>query len=666
VAFGAILLMSGLCGFVCGDGAPANELELQAMVAAAAARGRDGVGWHSAGSLAFAHLHLNQTPEAGNERQPEVRGALVLSASVRLDNREELFRELLISGSCRGPLKAAEVPETRGALGPASTDAELILAAYRQWGEACVGHLRGDFAFALWDDERKVLLAARDPMGLRPFYYCVHRSSLYFASEVCQILAVPRIPHRLREAALALHLASVQAPQDWTYFEGITTLPAGHALLWDRRQVRIWRHWQPRLRDDLHQLGDQELAESFFEVFQMAVRARLRSSRPVGIWLSGGLDSGSVGATAGWLKARQDGQGIPSVYTYSWRFQTLPQCDERAISDEIVQAYDLIPRYLSAEDHAPFAPQAERVTHPDEPLIQVYSPLLQAALGAARADGVGLILSGFRGDPMTESGDYDYIEALLRGHWLTIGQHLWRLKRHAPGWSVRRVLKRRFLLPPVAALRRGCWAPALLGAIQSWLPGWGAPERIQGYPAWVDAALARKIPLSDYRCQPIPAPEGIPGWAQQARYQAIFFSGFFRAAVEQERHNAALGVGYADPWSDWRLAEWVLSVSPFILSRIGEEKRISRRAMRGVMPESARLSARKIVPTPLFERTLRHDAQEQIGALFQRSALAARGYINPHQLSVRLQRLQHGPTPIDPGLWNTITAELWLRQYDYS
>jgi asparagine synthase (glutamine-hydrolysing) len=639
--------MSGLCGIVDFRGASVDPRSLEAMVASAATRARDGIGRWLEDAVGLAHLHLNLTPESQGECQPLARDGLVITASARIDNRAELLPRMAAAG---WPL-AANV-----------SDAELILATYRLWGQDCAARLLGDFAFAIWDGPRQGLFAARDPMGLRPFYYRYQATTCHFASEACQIRAIPGRSAPPRAATMALHLAAMTAPEDWTFFEGVSVLPAAHSFWCDHRGARVWRHWQAPVEPLLLYPHDQDYSDHFLQVFEQAVRARLNSVHPVAVWLSGGLDSGSVAAMAGWLRAREPDQAWPLLRSHSWRFETLLQCDERHISDLIVRQYGLISSEIPAETHAPFAPGAARVTHPDEPLIQVYSPLLEASLRLARDQGVGLILSGFRGDPMSESGDFDYLELLLGGRWGTIARDLIRLRRHAPHWSLHRVLKNRFLRPLGIAMKN---APGLHAAatILGWLLGGGWARRLAALPSWLEPGLMKGLGLDGQ--SPALAPDvGLPGLARPARHRAIFFPGYYRAAVEQERHNAAFGIGYADPWSDRRLVELILRFPPRIISRIGEEKRISRRAMRGIMPEEARMQARKIVPTPLFERVLRQDARAEILELFTGSRLAARGFVTEPALIAAYERYLQGDHREEGGFWNTITAELWLREQE--
>src|ERR671911_296439 len=152
--------MSGICGMVNLDGAPIEPAALKKMARAAVHRGPDGIRYHTEGAVGLAHLALNITPESAREHQPLVseRGDLVLVADARIDNREELARILWGGG---------HLPDEP------PTDAEIILEAYRRWGEGCPARLIGDFAFAIWDARRGRLFAARDAMAMRALYYRV-------------------------------------------------------------------------------------------------------------------------------------------------------------------------------------------------------------------------------------------------------------------------------------------------------------------------------------------------------------------------------------------------------------------------------------------------------------------------------------------------------------
>jgi asparagine synthase (glutamine-hydrolysing) len=159
------------------------------MVDILAHRGPDGAGAWSEESVGLGHRMLHTTPESLNEKLSLVddRRGLVLTADARLDNRDELITALGFGGRPCEEL----------------TDSELILGAYKRWGERCPERLLGDFAFAIWDRRRQELFCARDHIGVKPFYY--HRAGklFVFASEIKALLCVPEVPRRLNEVRVA-------------------------------------------------------------------------------------------------------------------------------------------------------------------------------------------------------------------------------------------------------------------------------------------------------------------------------------------------------------------------------------------------------------------------------------------------------------------------------
>src|SRR5690606_27032104 len=163
--------MSGICGVVNFQGAPVGEAALESMAAAAHHRGPDGIAFHRDGAVGIGHLSRHFTPESVHERQPLVCtvSEAVLTADARIDNREDLLRELGLRTASRPPASASSGP------GAPLSDADVILAAYRRWGIDCARHLIGDFAFAIWDGSRRQLFLARDPMAMRGLYYRVER-----------------------------------------------------------------------------------------------------------------------------------------------------------------------------------------------------------------------------------------------------------------------------------------------------------------------------------------------------------------------------------------------------------------------------------------------------------------------------------------------------------
>ncbi len=276
--------MSGFAGFVsAGEDAPDPRL-LECMAARLAFRGPDATQiWSRAGAgFCFTLLRTGPAPQA-SEQPCTLDGRVWLLGDVRLDGREELRREL----------------EQRDESIPASaTDEELVLRAWRQWGEAGLPKLLGDLSFAIWDAAARQLRCVRDLIGARPFFYARSGDGFYFSNTLEVLRLAPGVSSELDPQFIGDFLL-----RDWcqdgerSVYQDIRRLPAGHALIYSDEElcVRSYTHFsveEPLLLD-----RPEEYVEQFQELLEMAVRDRL-PHRPCGIFLSGGLDSTSIAAVA--------------------------------------------------------------------------------------------------------------------------------------------------------------------------------------------------------------------------------------------------------------------------------------------------------------------------------------------------------------------------------
>ncbi len=198
--------------------------------------------------------------------------------------------------------------EGRGHRFRTRSDSEIALHLYEDYGTACLCHLRGEFAFALWDGPNDTLFAARDRFGIKPLYFSAHGGTLYLASEVKALLAAG-VPARWDRAAVFHGNHFLGTPADRTLFAGVYPVPPGHYLLASGGQVRLIRYWDfdyPPAAGGPPAATDAEYAERFHHALDEAVRLRLRADVPVGCYLSGGLDSCAVLG----LAARHHGEPI--------------------------------------------------------------------------------------------------------------------------------------------------------------------------------------------------------------------------------------------------------------------------------------------------------------------------------------------------------------------
>jgi asparagine synthase (glutamine-hydrolysing) len=276
--------MCGLCGVLNFDGqAPVDRGALAAMTATLQNRGPDDLGDYLAGPVGLGHRRLSIIDlEMGHQPLCNEDGSIWIVYNGELYNYREIRADLE---------KAGHRFATR-------SDTEVIVHAYEEYGADCLKAMNGMFAFALWDGNRRRLLLARDRMGIKPLYYARLPHGLLFGSEIKALLAHPQFERRLDLTALNLYLSLEYVPSPHSIFAGVKKLPPGHFLLVEGEDVRVERYWDMRL-DQSEPPSARTLDECVTEVRQLlydAVEMELIADVPVGVLLSGGIDSSGVAA----------------------------------------------------------------------------------------------------------------------------------------------------------------------------------------------------------------------------------------------------------------------------------------------------------------------------------------------------------------------------------
>ena len=256
---------------------------LEAMLASIRHRGPDDEGTYSARHVALGVRRLAIVDVAGGH-QPIANedGTAWVVLNGEIFNYPALRRRL----------------EERGHRFSTRADTEAIVHAYEEWGDGCVEQLNGQFAFALWDAAGERLLLARDRAGIKPLHYRFEDGLLLFGSEIKALLAHPSVPREMDVQALDQYLTYEHVPVPRTLFKGIWKLPPGHVLSLDRRGLQVRQYWDLRLArgENGHRGSEAEWEERFREGLQQAVSLELMSDVPLGVFLSGGLDSSAVSA----------------------------------------------------------------------------------------------------------------------------------------------------------------------------------------------------------------------------------------------------------------------------------------------------------------------------------------------------------------------------------
>lgn len=608
---------------------------LRRMTDCLAHRGPDAAStWH-AGGVGLGHRLLWTTPESRVERLPLASGdgRRVLTADARIDNRDALF-------------DALDITTTTNAV----TDSALILAAYERWGDGCVQHLLGDFAFAIWDADRESLFCARDHVGVKPFYYYRSDRLFAFASEIKALFCVPEVPRKINEPEIAYYVVSDYGDPTVTAYRNIHCLPAARAMTISARGTDVRRYWALDPSRTIRYDTDEEYEQVFRELFTEAVRCRLRSAFPVGAELSGGLDSSSVVCVARDLLRRE---GAPtSLHTFSATYADVPQCDESAYRRPILSGGDLIPHDVHPDRLSTLADVDEMLQGQDGPLPIPNMFMSRALFGAARETGVRVLLDGENGDDVVSHGAGCLTELLFGFKWRNFLRELngFARRMNAPR---RRILWHTEMLPALgdivpdsvlAARRRLHRWPPSPGDKRFIRPEFS--EVIDWKTVHPDEAQRRRYRPStcahDWHCFGI----------SHALTQAVL--------AAADKAAAAFSIELRHPFYDVRLMEFCLALPPEQKIKGSWPRSIARRALASLLPPEVCWRLSKANLGPNFRHCLLTFDRERVESVLTASASPTDRYLDRHRLLQAYDDCVAGKQGDEFILWKMMVLERWL------
>ena len=270
--------MCGIAGIVRNDGKAVDQALLSRMCDAIRHRGPDDEGYYLNGPVGLGMRRL---------------AIIDLKHGQQPIHNQEKTSWIVFNGEIYNYLELRQNLEKLGHTFYTNSDTEAIVHAYDQYGADCPKHLRGMFAFAIWNERRQELLLARDRVGKKPLLYATVNGTLIFGSEFSALLLHPEISRDVDPEALDLYLSYACVPAPRTAYRTIRKLEPGHTLRWHNGQVELRRYWQPDFSHKL-KLSEEEAGERAVEILREAVRVRLMSEVPLGAFLSGGIDSSAV------------------------------------------------------------------------------------------------------------------------------------------------------------------------------------------------------------------------------------------------------------------------------------------------------------------------------------------------------------------------------------
>jgi asparagine synthase (glutamine-hydrolysing) len=368
--------MCGICGIAAFD--PARTIDparVKSMADSIRHRGPDDEGIHAGGQAVLGHRRLSIIDlSSGHQPISNEDGSVWIVFNGEIYNYRELRQDLL----------------SKGHRFSTNSDTEVIVHLYEQYGVECVSRLNGMFAFAIWDQRERALFLARDRVGIKPLYITEADGQLLFASEIKALLTHPAVERRVRLDAIDSFLMHLYGPGEDTMLAGIRRLLPGHYLLLKDGRVRIAQYWDLRFPAQPIAASEEEAAEQLMALLKDAVRGHMISDVPVGVLLSGGVDS-----TAMLSLAVEETQQV--VKTFTVGFSDPDVTDERPYARIAANRYgsDHHEMSITAADFLDFMPRYVR--HMEEPVCEPPAVALYFVTELARRH-VKVLLSGEGGD----------------------------------------------------------------------------------------------------------------------------------------------------------------------------------------------------------------------------------------------------------------------------
>jgi asparagine synthase (glutamine-hydrolysing) len=620
-----------MCGIVGRCSVPGNPPSLESVRGATELlhhRGPDDLGiWSSAdGQVILGHrrLAILELSPAGHQPMLSNDGSLCIVFNGEIYNHQELRRELAYKGHAFR----------------SHSDTEVILAAYREWGGDCLSRLNGMFAFALYDARQRLLFLARDRAGEKPLFYQVAGGQLAFASETKALMADPAFERRLDQEAFGCYLAFGFAPGDRCILQGVRKLPPAHALAYkvDTAEVKIWDYWRlPPQEPGV--LSEADLVGQLEYLLEDSVRKQLAADVPVGVLLSGGVDSSLTTAMA--VRANRN------VKTFTIRFPGYGAYDETEHARLIANHFGTEHIELEAEKTTvDLLPMLARQF--DEPMVDS-SMIPTYLLSKLVRQHCTVALGGDGGDELF--GGYSHYNRLL---WLQAN----------PGripHPLRRQLALLAGLLPLGFKGRN-WLQGLGANLQS-----GVPLIASYFDARSRAALLR--PDIAAAMEKVKSPESI--WLSRMprsgdllqRATRMDFDNFLAEdiLVKVDRASMLNSLEVRAPWLDYRLIEFAFSRLPSALKASPHSRKILPKLLASrLLPPAFDLERKQGFSIPLAA-WLRG---EEWGGFFRDVLLGSGdGLFNKKFIGHLLDGQRQGRANSER-LFALVLFELWRREYD--
>jgi asparagine synthase (glutamine-hydrolysing) len=554
---------------------------------------------------------------------------------------------IVFNGEIYNHAELRENLEARGHQYRTRSDTETIVHLYEEYGSDCVKHLRGMFAFVIWDRRKRALFAARDRLGIKPFYYRWDGNSFLFGSEIKTILTYPGVDAEFDRGRLAEYLTFGYITGPQTMYSGIRKLMPGHTLdLSERGEPKITRYWDLVVPVDELPREHSYYVKNYRENLESAVGSHLMSDVPLGVFLSGGLDSSAVAALT--AKIRGDKIQTFAVGYGEEEFSELPYA--RQVADHIHSDHHEV--RLSREEFFDSLPRL--IWHEDEPIVWPSSVSLYYVARLAR-ERVTVVLTG--------EGSDETLAGYTRYAWTLLNSKMDRTYRAMTPAFLRRWLRQGIASAPLSAsLHRKLEHTFLMRDGASW-PSFYFDNF---YSAFSDAEFARLLTPEALQSTGHAYDGSMEPWEHSSGdllHRLLYTdinSYLIELLMKQDQMSMAASIESRVPFLDHPLVEFTARIPSAHQIKGMAGKFILKEAVEDLLPHDIIYRKKMGFPTP-WAYWLAGPQLQQIKNLLTEPRSAARGLFRPEMISQIFAEHRTGHRDHGNRIWRLVNLELWQR-----
>jgi asparagine synthase (glutamine-hydrolysing) len=554
---------------------------------------------------------------------------------------------IVFNGEIYNHSELREVLEARGHQYRTRSDTETIVHLYEEYGSECVKHLRGMFAFVIWDRRKRALFAARDRLGIKPFYYRWDGKSFLFGSEIKTILTYPGVDAEFDRGRLAEYLTFGYITEPQTMYAGIRKLMPGHTLeLSERGEPKITRYWDLVVPLDELPREHGYYVKNYREKLESAVRSHLMSDVPLGVFLSGGLDSSAVAALT--AKIRGDKIQTFAVGYGEEEFSELPYA--RQVAAHIHSDHHEV--RLSREEFFNSLPRL--IWHEDEPIVWPSSVSLYYVARLAR-ERVTVVLTG--------EGSDETLAGYTRYAWTLLNSKMDRTYRAMTPAFLRRWFRQGIASAPLpASLHRKLEHTFLMRDGASW-PSFYFDNF---YAAFSDAEFARLLTPEALQSAGHAYDGSMEPWEHSSGdllHRLLYTdinSYLIELLMKQDQMSMAASIESRVPFLDHPLVEFTARIPAAHQIKGMAGKFILKEAVEDLLPHDIIYRKKMGFPTP-WAYWLAGPQLQQIETLLTETRSAARGLFRPEAISRIFAEHRSGHRDHGNRIWRLLNLELWQR-----